>query len=69
MTIKSELLVEALKMLPERQRDIIMRYYFFGMTDGDISDTDGTARKTVNYQRNAALKKLKEIMEDLRDEK
>jgi len=68
VTIKSELLAEALRLLPERQREIIMRYYFLGMTDGDISDTSNTAHKTVNYQRNAALKKLKQIMEGLQNE-
>jgi RNA polymerase sigma factor (sigma-70 family) len=65
MTIKSELLAEALKLLPERQRDIIMRYYFLDMNDREIGETSGTIRGTVNHQRNAALKKLYEIMEGL----
>jgi RNA polymerase sigma factor (sigma-70 family) len=69
ITLKNELLAEALRLLPERQRDIIMRYYFLGMNDGEISETSGEVRKTVNYQRNAALKKLHEIMEDLQNEK
>ena len=69
VTIKSELLAEALRHLPERQREIIMQYYFFGMNDREIGETSGEVRNTVNYQRNAALHKLYEIMEELRDEK
>ena len=68
VAIKSEILAEALRLLPERQREIIMRYYFLGMSDREIGETDGAALRTVNYQRNAALKKLYEIMEGLRDE-
>jgi RNA polymerase sigma factor (sigma-70 family) len=69
VAIKSELLAEALKSLPERQREIIMQYYFLGMSDREISETGNDPRSTVSYKRNAALKKLLEIMEGLRDEK
>jgi len=69
VAIKSELLAEALKLLPERQREIIMRYYFLGMNDREISETSGEVRNTVNYQRNTALKQLHEIMEGLSDER
>ncbi len=65
VAIKSELLAEALRLLPPRQRDIIMRYYFLDMNDREISETSGEVRSTVGYQRNAALKKLKKTLEDL----
>jgi len=68
VTIKSELLAEALRLLPERQRKIIMQYYFLDMNDREISETSGEVRNTVSYQRNAALKKLYEIMEGLQNE-
>jgi len=68
VTIKSELLAKALRLLPERQREIIMRYYFFGMNDREIGETSDTVRNTVSYQRNAALHKLYEIMEGLQNE-
>jgi len=68
ITIKSELLAEALRLLPERQREIIMQYFFLGMTDREIGETSGEVRNTINYQRNAALKKLYEIMEGLKNE-
>ena len=68
VAIKSELLAEALKSLPEQQRDIIMRYYFLGMSDREIGETSNTPRNTISYQRNITLKKLKEILEGLNHE-
>ena len=68
ITIKSELLTEALRLLPERQREIILRYYFLGMTDGEVGETTDAKQRTVSYQRNAALKKLKQLMEGLENE-
>jgi hypothetical protein len=38
------------------------------MNDRQISETSDTVRETVSYQRNAALKKLKQIMEGLEHE-
>jgi len=68
IAIKSELLAEALRLLPERQRDIVMGYYFLGMSDRAIGEESNTRRSTVGYQRNIALKKLKEILEGLQHE-
>jgi RNA polymerase sigma factor (sigma-70 family) len=68
VAIKSELLAEALRLLPERQREIIMRYYFLGMSDRAIGESNDTKRSAVSYQRNTAIKKLYEIMEGLRYE-
>jgi RNA polymerase sigma factor (sigma-70 family) len=69
VTIKSELLSEALQLLSARQQDIIMRYYFLGMNDREISEADNGNRGTISYQRNAALRKLKKILEGLEHEK
>jgi RNA polymerase sigma factor (sigma-70 family) len=68
IAIKSELLAEALRLLPERQRDIVMGYYFLGMSDRAIGEESNARRSTVGYQRNIALKKLKEILEGLQHE-
>ena len=68
VAIKSELLAEALRLLPERQREIIMQYYFLGMSDRAIGEESDTMRSTICYQRNSALKKLKEILEGLSDD-
>lgn len=69
VAIKSELLSEALRLLPEKEREIIMRYYFLDMNDREIGEKDNTPRNTINYQRNGILEKLYKIMEGLRDEK
>jgi len=69
IAIKSELLAEALRLLPERQRDIIIGYYFLGMSDRAIGEESDTRRSTVSYQRNSALQKLKQILEGLQHEK
>ena len=68
VTVKSELLAEALRHLPERQRNIIMQYFYFGMNDREISEASGEARSTIGYRRNAALEKLRKIMEGLQNE-
>ena len=68
VAIKNELLAEALRLLPERQQKIIMQYYFLGMSDRAIGEETDTQRSTICYQRNSALKKLKEILEGLSDE-
>ena len=68
IAIKSELLAEALRLLPERQREIILRYYFLDMNDREIGEASDTVRNTVSYQRNTALKKLKQILEGLQHE-
>jgi len=68
VAIKSELLAEALRLLPERQRDIIMSYYFLGMSDRAIGEDSDTRRSTVSYQRKVSLQKLKEILEGLQHE-
>lgn len=65
ISIKSELLTEALRLLPDGQREIILRHYFLGMTDREIGETSDAVRRTVSYQRAAALKKLKRIMEEI----
>ena len=65
IAVKSELLAEALRLLPERQREIIMGYYFLGMSDRAIGEESDIRRSTDGYQRNVALKKLKQILEGL----
>ena len=68
IAVKSELLAEALRLLPERQCDIIMGYYFLGMSDRAIGEESDTRRSTVSYQRKVSLQKLKEILEGLQYE-
>lgn len=68
IAIKSELLAEAVRLLPEARRDIILLYYFLGMNDREIAETLGLIRGSVQYHRTTALKLLQKILEELRNE-
>jgi RNA polymerase sigma factor (sigma-70 family) len=68
IAIKSELLAEAVRHLPEARRDILLLYYFLGMNDREIGEALGLIRGTVHYQRTSALKRLRRILEEIRNE-
>ncbi len=63
IAVKDELLAEALQELPERKRDIILLSYFLDYNDVEIAELLNLVRRTVNDQRNKALKALKNRME------
>ena len=63
IAVKDELLAEALQELPERKRDIILLSYFLDYSDVEIAELLNLVRRTVNDQRNKALKDLKNRME------
>lgn len=60
--IKSSSLKEALGALPEEKFNIIMFYYFFGMTDKEISTELNQKRTTVRNKRYSALYILRETL-------
>lgn len=64
IAVKDELLAEALQELPERKRDIILLSYFLDYNDVEIAELLNLVRRTVNDQRNKALKDLKNRMEE-----
>lgn len=68
IAIKSELLSEAVRLLPEARRNIILLYYFLGMNDREIGEALGLIRSNVQYHRTSALKLLQIILEELRYE-
>ena len=63
IAVKDELLAEALQERPERKRDIILLSYFLDYNDVEIAELLNLVRRTVNDQRNKALKDLKNRME------
>ena len=67
--IKNDDLAKALAELPQDSRDIVLLSFFLDMKDIDISGKMGIPRSTINYQRNAAIRKLRKIMEGLRNGK
>lgn len=60
--IKNELLKEAMENLSEDKFEIIICYYFFEMTDTEISKHLNLERKAVNYRRHKALEILNEFI-------
>lgn len=60
--IKNELLKEAMEHLSEDKFEIIICYYFFDMTDTEISKHLNLERKAVNYRRHKALEILNDFI-------
>lgn len=66
--VDSEKLAKALLCLSERRREIILMRYYLQLRDKQIAALLGKPRTTVNYQKNAALKRLWTEMEKMNDE-
>lgn len=65
--VKDVLLAEALKMLTERKREILLLSYFMEMSDADIARKLHLVRSTVHEHRIRSLELLKIILEDNKD--
>lgn len=68
IAVKDELLAEALHELPENKREIILLSYFLDYNDIEIAELLNLVRRTVNDQRNKALKDLKNRLEEKQHE-
>lgn len=66
--IKNDRLAEALEAIPEKERNVILMYWFLDMADRDIADHMGIARRTVNTHRQKAYRLLKKLMGGEADE-
>lgn len=62
-----ELLGEVLQYLSPQRRDVILLTYFLDYSDADIARLLRISNPTVNDRKNAALKKLKELLEDIQN--
>jgi len=62
--ISAKLLSDALRSLPEEKRDSVFLYYFFNMTDEDISKLHNVSRSTVQYRRTSSFELLKQYLEE-----
>lgn len=69
ITIRNELLAEAVKHLSERKRNIILMSYFLDMNDQEIAKRINLVRSTVIYHRESVLAKLKSIWRKMADDK
>lgn len=62
--VQNEHLANALDSLPERKRNVVLLYYFLGMTDEQIGETLKTLRTTVNKIRNKSIQELENLIGD-----
>lgn len=65
IAIKNDLLAEALRLLPEQRRDIILLYYFLGMNDREIAELLNVLHRTISYKRTNSLKNREKSWRDL----
>ncbi len=66
--VRDDRLAEALEAIPEKERNIILMYFFLEMADREIADQMGIARRTVNDRRQNAYRLLKKLMGGEADE-
>lgn len=67
VAIENENLANALTVLPDDKRDIVLLAFFLDMTDQEIADKLDMVRRTVQYKRAQSLKELKKEMEVTED--
>ena len=69
VNLKNELLAEALNILPEKKRSIVLLSYFLDMSDAEIGELLNVVRTTVFRHRKSALAKIKQYLEGKADDK
>lgn len=62
-TITMALLIDALNILSDEKRDLILMYYFSELSDQEISNRLNIPRSTIQYRRKIALNRLKRYLE------
>ena len=62
--IENGLLAEALEHLDGKKREVILRYYFLGFDDTEISKIVNVNRSTIQRRRQAGLAAMKKFMEE-----
>lgn len=61
--ITPKLLAKALHTLPDEKRTAVLLYYFFNMSDVEISQLLDIPRSTVQYRRTSSFELLKRFLE------
>lgn len=65
VTVFDRLLGQAMMSLAPKWREVIVMYYFGGMTDEKISAVLQLTAGAIRHRRHAALERLKAILEDM----
>ena len=61
--IYDEVLANALQQLSQYKREIILYYFFLEKTEAEIAKMYNRTQQSINYQRKAILKQLKQYLE------
>lgn len=66
--VKDALIVEALKLLSDKKRDVVLLAYYLDMSDMEIAKLLNLRQSTIHYHRTSSLKSLKEFLEERTNE-
>lgn len=66
--VTPKLLAKAMHTLPDEKRTAVLLYYFFNMSDVEISQLLNIPRSTVQYRRTSSFELLKRFLEVHADE-
>ena len=58
VVVVGDTLAKAISQLPPINQEVILKSYFLGMTDREISEQIGVCRQSITKRRNGALKRL-----------
>ena len=62
VAVLGDALADAVRELPEDEREVILLYYFAGWNDRQIAAEAGCSRSTVQARRSTALARLRESL-------
>jgi RNA polymerase sigma-70 factor (sigma-E family) len=62
---RRELVLDALRRLPDRQREVIALRYYLDLSEADIADTLGISRGAVKSHASRGVAALRTLMEDV----
>lgn len=66
--VKDTLIAEALKLLSEKKREVVLLAYYLDMSDTEIAKLLNLRQSTIHYHRTSSLKSLKEFLEERTNE-
>ena len=66
--VKDALIAEALNLLFDKKREVVLLAYFLDMSDTEIAKLLNLRQSTIHYHRTSSLKSLKEFLEERTNE-
>lgn len=62
VVVVGDTLAKAISQLPPINQEVILKFYFLGMTDREISEQVGVCRQSITKRRNGSLKLLRSLL-------